>query len=188
MNTRLRALALPTLITLALLLLLLGGNALGQSLRYGTANRNANLRSGPGTTFALAGSVKAGQPLTFTKALTDWFQLDTGPWIAAFLVEIKPISGTVQPTPTSAATKPAQTPTPAKAAPTAAPKATNTPGPVATPTKAFTYICSHDAYKCSDFDSHADAQGAFDYCVAQGAGDIHRLDQDGNGVACESLR
>jgi hypothetical protein len=138
MNTRLRTLALPTAISLCLLALLLGSVLAQSSLRHGTAKRNANLRSGPGTTFAVAGSVKAGQPLTFTKALTDWFQLDTGPWVAAFLVDLKPISGTVQPTPTGAATKPAQTPTPAKAAPTAAPKATNTPAPVATPTSPAT--------------------------------------------------
>lgn len=53
-----------------------------------TANKNANLRSGPGTTFAVVGSVKAGQPLTLVGRNADnsWYKLKTGQWIAAFLV------------------------------------------------------------------------------------------------------
>jgi hypothetical protein len=38
---------------------------------------------------------------------------------------------------------------------------------------------------CSDFVTQA--QACFDYCVAQGAGDVHELDMDDDGVACESL-
>jgi len=38
---------------------------------------------------------------------------------------------------------------------------------------------------CRDFSSHAQAQAFFE---AQGAGDPHRLDGDGDGVACERLR
>lgn len=37
---------------------------------------------------------------------------------------------------------------------------------------------------CSDFHSHAEAQAFFE---AAGAGDPHRLDGDGDGLACESL-
>lgn len=49
--------------------------------------------------------------------------------------------------------------------------------------------CSHDAYNCGDFGgSWRAAQNCFEYCVSVGRGDIHRLDQDNNGVACESLR
>lgn len=48
-------------------------------------------------------------------------------------------------------------------------------------------VCSGDSYNCSDFSSHASAQSCFNYCQSQGAGDIHRLDKDGNGSACESL-
>lgn len=48
-------------------------------------------------------------------------------------------------------------------------------------------ICTSDTYNCSDFSTQAEAQACHDYCVNQGAGDIHRLDRDNNGIACESL-
>ena len=88
---------------------------------------------------------------------------------------------------------PTSTSTPTATATTAA---TNTPMPTNTPTNTPTptqsapgncTICSHDAYNCGDFDTQAEAQACHDYCVAQGAGDIHRLDADGDGEACESL-
>jgi hypothetical protein len=48
--------------------------------------------------------------------------------------------------------------------------------------------CSSDSLNCTDFSgSHARAQACYDYCVSQGRGDIHRLDNDGDGDACESL-
>lgn len=47
-------------------------------------------------------------------------------------------------------------------------------------------ICSHNVYNCSDFSSHTEAQGVFRYCGGV-SNDIHHLDGDKNGVACESL-
>ena len=47
-----------------------------------------------------------------------------------------------------------------------------------------TYDCSSDVYNCGNFTTRAEAQAVFDYC---GPGDIHQLDADGNGEACESL-
>ena len=47
--------------------------------------------------------------------------------------------------------------------------------------------CSADLYNCSDFTTHAQAQACYSYCISQGAGDIHQLDADHDGVACESL-
>ena len=49
----------------------------------------ANLRSGPGSNFAKVGSLPAGQTVTIAGCNTacDWYQLDSGAWIAAFLVE-----------------------------------------------------------------------------------------------------
>ena len=49
------------------------------------------------------------------------------------------------------------------------------------------YDCSSDAYNCGDFDTQAQAQAVYDYCSQQGAGDVHGLDRDENGKACESL-
>lgn len=88
-------------------------------------------------------------------------------------------------TPTSA---PLPTLTPSPTATTiVAPTATSVSTPTPMPTMAMQYICSSDAYNCSDFATQAEAQAVFDYCVNLGFGDIHRLDGDGNGKACESL-
>jgi hypothetical protein len=59
--------------------------------RTGTVIRNANLRAGPGTTNAIVGSARKGTPLTIvaTNPAGDWYQLDTGAWIAAFLVDVE---------------------------------------------------------------------------------------------------
>ena len=81
---------------------------------------------------------------------------------------------------------------------TPTPTATTTPQPtiVSTPTSAPTatatlqllYICDHDAYNCSDFNTQAAAQAVYNYCVSLGFGDIHRLGgNNNNGLACESL-
>ena len=63
--------------------------------------------------------------------------------------------------------------------PTRRPAATNPPA-------GGTCSCSGDIYNCSDFSSHASAQACFSYCLDQGAGDIHRLDRDNDGSACEN--
>jgi micrococcal nuclease len=47
--------------------------------------------------------------------------------------------------------------------------------------------CSGNLYNCSDFSTHAQAQACYEYCKSLGRGDIHRLDSDKDGVACESL-
>ena len=49
------------------------------------------------------------------------------------------------------------------------------------------YNCDTDTYNCADFTTQAQAQEAFDQCSSQGFGDIHQLDGDGNGEACEGL-
>lgn len=46
--------------------------------------------------------------------------------------------------------------------------------------------CNADTYNCSDFPSQSSAQACFNTCVAEGKGDIHRLDENNNGIACES--
>lgn len=70
---------------------------------------------------------------------------------------------------------------------TVAPAATLTPLQLWAPVLATgsSCDCSGDRYKCDDFAQHAEAQGCFEYCLAQGAGDVHRLDKDGDGMVCE---
>jgi len=45
------------------------------------------------------------------------------------------------------------------------------------------YNCESDTYNCGDFETQAEAQEVLEYC----GDDVHRLDADGNGLACESL-
>lgn len=47
--------------------------------------------------------------------------------------------------------------------------------------------CSGNLYNCKDFRTHADAQACHDYCMDQVGRDIHKLDGDNDGEACESL-
>lgn len=91
--------------------------------------------------------------------------------------------------PPTATPTPTQTPLPtATNRPTATATTAPTNTPTATATTALLYTCDHDAYNCSDFDTQAEAQEVYNYCVAQGFGDIHRLDgNNNNGLACESL-
>jgi len=47
--------------------------------------------------------------------------------------------------------------------------------------------CSDNLYNCSDFSTHDEAQACYEYCKSLGRGDVHRLNGDNNGIACESL-
>lgn len=49
------------------------------------------------------------------------------------------------------------------------------------------YDCSSDLYNCGNFTLQSEAQAVYDYCKGQGFGDVHRLDADLNGKACEGL-
>ncbi|MFH1801481.1 MAG: thermonuclease family protein [archaeon] len=48
------------------------------------------------------------------------------------------------------------------------------------------YICSYNAYNCDDFTTHAQAQAIFNACGGI-SNDIHWLDGDDDGLACENL-
>lgn len=76
--------------------------------------------------------------------------------------------------------------------PEAIPSPTSPPPPSATPPPATlppapVCDCSGNVYNCSDFSTHAAAQRCYEYCLSLGAGDIHGLDGDDDGLACESL-
>lgn len=43
--------------------------------------------------------------------------------------------------------------------------------------------CNFDKYNCDDFSSKSEAQDCFDSCVT----DVHKLDRDKDGQACETL-
>jgi len=48
------------------------------------------------------------------------------------------------------------------------------------------YICNYNAYNCDDFNTHAEAQAVFEACGGVN-NDVHWLDGDGDGIACEWL-
>jgi len=58
-----------------------------------------------------------------------------------------------------------------------------TPEPVGQPTQCE---CSYNKYNCSDFKTHAEAQSLYECCGGVNK-DVHGLDRDKNGQACESL-
>ena len=45
-------------------------------------------------------------------------------------------------------------------------------------------ICSYNAYNCDDLPTKAEAQYVFEECGGL-ANDVHHLDGDGDGLACE---
>lgn len=108
-------------------------------------------------------------------------------------VQTSPATSTATSTfvPVPTATSPA-TPTPTATSTLEPPTATATftsqpPTPTATATTgAALYNCSADVYNCGSFQTQHEAQACFDYCYPI-AGDIHKLDQDGDLIACESL-
>lgn len=47
--------------------------------------------------------------------------------------------------------------------------------------------CSSNIYDCGNFDNQSEAQSCLDYCNSIDRGDIHGLDDDNDGLACEAL-
>lgn|GEM_PF-3270103 len=126
-----------------------------------TANRNANLRAGPGTDFAVVGSVTQGDVLTVIgrNAASTWYEIEDatgeGGWIAAFLVtnapEDLPVSEAQAPaTEAAAAEAPtAEAPAAEASAPTATPAP---PAPAAGQRLDVAFINPH--YDCSRSDTN----------------------------------
>lgn len=49
------------------------------------------------------------------------------------------------------------------------------------------YVCSYNKYNCTNFDTHIEAQSVFDMCKIETGYDVHKLDSDADGKACETL-
>ncbi len=64
-----------------------------------TVLKAANLRAGPGTTYAVVGTAKAGQAVTIAgkNPTGTWYHLDKGQWIATFLVKVTNAGATTTP-------------------------------------------------------------------------------------------
>lgn len=48
------------------------------------------------------------------------------------------------------------------------------------------YVCSTNTYNCGDFSTHAEAQAVYEACGGA-SNDVHKLDANKDGQACESL-
>lgn len=137
-------------------------------VRAGSAT--VNLRSGPGTQFEVVGTILNGTPLLATKSENGWYRFryeGRSVWILGDLTG-----------PRGALTSGGGS--------SGSDGGGSAPQPTA-PSQAVC-ACHADTYNCGDFSTQAQAQACFNYCVSLGRGDIHRLDGDGNGRACESLR
>jgi uncharacterized protein YgiM (DUF1202 family) len=148
---------------------------------------SVNVRAGPGTDYAVVGVLQEGERSVIVARTTDggWFvvRLDDGRlvWIAASVVttNVDAIARIAVAATIPAGTAPASSPSDSTAA---------TQPPPPPPTQAVAVCeCSGNIYNCGHFGSHAAAQACFAYCIEQGRGDIHRLDGDNDGIACESL-
>jgi hypothetical protein len=80
--------------------------AQAQDVQVGVVNRNANLRAGPGTRYAVVGSAPAGTTVRIAGTNTSgtWYHLTNGRWIAGFLVDINGTGASRAPVPTLAPT------------------------------------------------------------------------------------
>lgn len=71
----------------------------------------------------------------------------------------------------------------------ASPSTISTPPPKPSSQSAPTssgYSCSSNVYNCTDFSTHSQAQSVYEMCGGVG-NDVHGLDSDKDGMACESL-
>lgn len=94
----------------------------------------------------------------------------------------------LQPLPTATATAtihliPLPTATPTMTQPAPTPSHTATP----TPTRDIGNLCAADIFNCTDFATQVEAQAIYDHCMVIVGFDIHKLDRDGDGLACETL-
>ena len=164
-----------------------------------TANRGANLRSGPGTNFPIVGGAVRGQVLAVAgrNAAGNWLRLTDGSWIAAFLVDGAPAglavvgAGTqMKPVEEIQATiVPAAPPVPRPA-----PTATLMPATAPASAPVVPAVGQQQAGSCdpsyptlcipigiSDLDCPDITARRFPVTGA----DPHRFDGDGNGIGCE---
>tara|TARA_B100000945_G_scaffold285565_1_gene255933 strand:+ start:432 stop:1037 length:606 start_codon:yes stop_codon:yes gene_type:complete len=178
-----------------------------------TLNNGTRLRTGPGLIYDITQVLDSGQELTViakhdgaddgqawllieTDALKAWIAERTIDWVSGSLNGLSasdniPSTPTALP-PTNTVLPPTNTVIPPTAIPPDVAPPTNTPLPPATDIPLPTQqpevcYCGGNTLNCGNFGYQSSAQACFNYCLSQGSGDIHRLDGDKDGYACESL-
>lgn len=73
--------------------------------------------------------------------------------------------------------------------PTPVPTAVPLPTPTVDPCSgaASSCSCAGNLYNCADFNTQCEAQACYEKCLIETGQDIHQLDRDNDGIACESL-
>lgn len=131
-----------------------------------TTSGTANLRGGPGTGYAITGTLSAGQTVTVQARNGDWLYLDSNRWVASWVVTV---TGNVAGLPTLAAPP---LPTAQPAAPAAQPAQSQPAAP------GFVCNCSKT---CGSMASCQEAYFQLQQCGCSAR------DGDGDGVPCETI-
>lgn len=145
-----------------------------------------NLRSGPGTDYEIVGTLSSGQSseIVGRNADSSWWQVSAPAglaWVAASMVTANNVDASLPVVEAS--------PAPIPTEPPLVVESTTEPQPIEPmPTELpSTEVCdcSDDHLNCDDFNTHASAQACYTYCKSIGQGDVHGLDRDDDGTACD---
>lgn len=143
--------------------------------RFISSQTGVNVRSSPSTSSSVLGSLGNGDEITLTGKSGDWYRINYrngNGWVHSSLTSTsKPVVSSGD-----SGSNGASSGGGSGTAPTSAPSGG---GAVCS--------CAGNIYNCPNFSTRAQAQACFNYCVSLGVGDIHRLDGDNNGLACENL-
>lgn len=143
-------------------------------------NTGANIRSGPSTRYPVIGGARSGAYVTIYSQSGQWYQAyanGVNGWIYGPLLTF---SGQA-----AAPRYVAPTPVPRYVAPTPVPY--RPPAQQYSPPPSYSQSCScnYNRYNCSDFSTQRSAQACMQTCYASVGYDIHWLDNDNDGIACE---
>lgn len=136
---------------------------------------SVNLRSGPSTNARIVGGLLHQDEIEIigTNSAGDWYEIiyrnDTA-WVFASL---------------TSANRPAAISAPPADSGSSGSSGGSSP---ATAPPAAVCSCSGDLYNCTNgsFNTRAQAQACFEYCMSTVGYDVHRLDNDNDGLICES--
>jgi endonuclease YncB( thermonuclease family) len=150
------------------------------------ADVQVNLRSGPGTNYPLEGTLPPGQTVSAAarNAAGDWLVLDSGAWVAAWVVTVTgdvntlPVRAAPPPPAAQQPQQPQQPSRPSSGGQSPAVQPTQAPAPPAPPAPAYTCDCSKT---CGAMSSCEEAYFQLNQCGCS------RRDGDGDGVPCEEI-
>jgi len=141
-----------------------------------------NVRSGPGLEYTAIGTLDTDETAAITGYHGKWWRIDYeggDGWVATWVVSShNTYSIPAVPVGVEKSEEP-----------TALPPSTiaSTPTEIVLVSTEEVCECSGNVYNCDDFATQQQAQRCFDFCKAGTGTDVHLLDSDADGIACESL-